>query len=105
MAKIYAAVDKQNGGDARSQPAIRPRSVTDLPPRAQLPCWETSAVWMGSRRGSGARAHGHDQTPVDRAVCGIESAFGGDANHYQPPCRATCRYHLCEAVDMVVPGG
>src|SRR5450755_4293633 len=34
-----------------------------------------------------------------------DSAFGGDADHYQPPCHAACRYHMCEAVDIAVPGG
>jgi Family of unknown function (DUF5302) len=29
-----------------------------------------------------------------------DSAFGGDADHYQPPRQAACRYHMCEAVDM-----
>ena len=33
------------------------------------------------------------------------NAFGGDADHYQPPCQGACRYHMCEAVDMAVPGG
>jgi len=34
-----------------------------------------------------------------------DSAFGGDADPYQPPCQAPCRHHLCEAMDMAVPGG
>ena len=40
-----------------------------------------------------------------RSIRGYDSAFGGDAGHYQPPCQAACRYHMCEAVDMAVPGG
>jgi uncharacterized protein YcbK (DUF882 family) len=27
-----------------------------------------------------------------------------EAGHCQPPCQAACRHHMCEAVDIAVPG-
>jgi MOSC domain-containing protein YiiM len=50
-------------------------------------------------------AHRPDQLLTRARSRRHDSAFGGDADHYQPPCQAACRHHMCEAVDMVVPGG
>jgi hypothetical protein len=52
------------------------------------------------------REEGAGEGPAScRHLASVLPHFGGDADHYQPPCHAACRYHMCEAVDMAVPGG
>jgi hypothetical protein len=120
---MHGMDDANDQEDHENQSEQMPEPVDPVP-----------GTWMGSAKKSvprvdmarsllpGALLHSHRWRRRRPAVAGVglgpartsqrwstarrhDSALGGDADHYQPPCQAACRYHMCEAVDMAVPGG